>query len=154
MPTEEEFDPSEANPFVSGQDTFDEASQRARSVVTPDSKTPQEKSGHWAELSSGERKKLIGVTASGAALIAISSVALPNVVEAIKGPDYSHETTTYTVQPGDGWYNVADAVKGHETINTNVLIDHLKGDPANIDVVTRGELQPGETITIPISVKP
>ena len=155
----EEFDPSANNPFVGSQPDFDrEIAQRSRAFVstdnvetTPSAKKPTLKD-HWGELNTKEKATLIGAGATVATLAAVGIAGLPEIIDSANGPEYSTSTTTYTVQPGDSWWSVAEAIKGHDQVDQNVLISHIKGDPANIDVLKSDTLQPGQSIVIPTSV--
>jgi len=108
--------------------------------------------GNWSELSPGEQRRAVGAGATTAALLAVSLVAGPEIVDSLNGPEYSPNVTTYTVQPGDGWYDVVEAIDGYEAIDRTELIHHVQADPANIDFLS-GDLQPGQSITIPTSVE-
>ena len=72
--------------------------------------------------------------------------------EAFEPATFSEETTTYTVQPGDGLFSAAAQVEGIETIDMRDAVEHIDSDPANIDVLSDG-LQPGEQLIIPVSVE-
>ncbi len=92
-----------------------------------------------------------GVTAVVGATLVASAVGVGVAAhEATKAPEFSEETTTYTVDQGDGMYDAAEEVKGVEDVRD--AIDHIQADPANIDVLKDG-LQPGEQLVIPVSVE-
>jgi hypothetical protein len=70
----------------------------------------------------------------------------------LHAPDYSEETTTYTIsEDNDGLYEAAESIPGSETVNTGDIVSHISTDPANIDVLKDG-LQRGEQIVVPISI--
>jgi len=71
--------------------------------------------------------------------------------EALKSASFSEETTTYTVEPGDGLFSAIQHIEGIETINKWDAVEHVQSDPANIDVLKDG-LQPGEQLVVPVSV--
>lgn len=71
--------------------------------------------------------------------------------EALKTASFSEETTTYTVEPGDGLFSAIQHIEGIETINKWDAVEHVQSDPANIDVLKDG-LQPGEQLVVPVSV--
>ncbi len=90
----------------------------------------------------------------GAAVGIVAAVAAgPAVVDHFNGPEFSEETTTYTVEPGDGLYDVAEAINGIDRIDVRDAVDHISSDPANIAALKDG-LQPGESIVIPTDVEP
>lgn len=100
-----------------------------------------------------ERSKKIGKKLLSGALSAGLLIGGGAVLhEALKAPEFSEETTTYTVQPGDGLYDAAEQIEGIGSIDTRDAVDHIATDPANIDVLSDG-LQAGESITIPVEVK-
>jgi len=72
--------------------------------------------------------------------------------EAFEAPEFSEETSIYTVEPGDGIFSAAQQVEGIESIDMRDAVDHIQADPANIDVLEDG-LQPGEQLIIPTSVE-
>lgn len=84
----------------------------------------------------------VAVTAGGLGAIAGNAMA---------APDFSEETTTYTVEQGDGLYDAAHDILGSNTIDMRDAVEHISTDPANIDVLKDG-LQPGEQLVIPIAV--
>jgi len=175
MPIEDEFNPSADNPFVSGQSALDpEMATRARSLVPPLSEntltedrpsltpptaieyaqpTPSAKPNHWQDLTPKEKRTFTAMSATAAGLLVTGIAAGPGIIDAMNGPEYSPESTTYTVEQGDDWYTVAESIDGHEAVDTTELISHIKADPANIDFLTNDELHPGQSITIPISVE-
>ena len=71
--------------------------------------------------------------------------------EALKTASFSEETTTYTVEPGDGLFSAIQHIEGIETINKWDAVEHVQSDPANIDILKDG-LQPGEQLVVPVSV--
>lgn len=97
-----------------------------------------------------------GKFVKNAAILSLSaaSVAGVGVVahDALSPPEFSEEKTTYVVEPGDGLYNAAEEIAGIETVRLDDAANHIAVDPANIDVLKDG-LQPGEQLSIPVSVK-
>lgn len=93
------------------------------------------------------QKLVVGGLIVGAALL-----VGPEVVDRIDGPEFSPESTTYVVQPGDGLQHAAEAVIGSEDVDIRDVIEHISVDPANIGALKDG-LQPAESITIPLSVQ-
>lgn len=147
-PKTDGLDPSEGNPFVT------EAGASARRINAYNS-DPIYSESHIGQFENKKtQKQLLGAGLAGAALAAGAIAITPHAVEAIDGIDYPHDTMTYTVQPGDGWYDVIDAIPGIDSVDKREVIDHIKTDPANISILQRGELQPGQTIVIPINVAP
>ena len=93
-------------------------------------------------------------TGAGVVIASAATVGIAGAVAAADGPqapEFSKETTTYTVQPGDGLYNVVESIPGINTVDEREAIDHVKADPANIDALKDG-LQPGESIEVPLSI--
>ncbi|MCD8561671.1 hypothetical protein LRY29_01190 [Candidatus Saccharibacteria bacterium] len=159
----EAFEPSENNPFIgqsntrSGTEALDEdLSQRARAFV--DQNPDLTSSGD--HLSPREKRRLAGLTA-GAVLLGAGLVAAgPQMAEGFHSmPDssleFSQETTTYTTESNDGWDKVVEHIQGIDQVNKQLVIDRVKGDPANIDVLTteNGGLEVNQQITIPVSVE-
>ncbi len=95
-----------------------------------------------------------GVQIAGAVALTAGAAAglAATTADAVKAPTFSEETTTYTVQPGDGLQNAAQNIEGSDTIDIRDATDHISVDPANIDVLKDG-LQPGETLVIPEQVE-
>ena len=105
-----------------------------------------------------EKKSNIRVTRFGKGAIAATLVvggaigAGAGLGLADRGPDFSEKTTTYTVQDGEGLYDAAKAVEGSEEVDQRDIVQEIKDDPANIDVLKDG-LQANESIEIPVSVE-
>lgn len=88
----------------------------------------------------------IGATIAGGAF-------LVNVThDALSEPGFSEQTTTYTVEPGDGVFKAAEQIEGINTVDIRDAVDYIQADPANAEVLKDG-LQPNEQLIIPVSVK-
>ena len=165
----ETSDPSKGNPFIGADPEFTQAIDSARSFVpinetyaqtkerpvseTASSRRPTLRE-NWSDLSTAEKFKFAGVATGAAALTTLGVAVAPELIDQANGPEFSTETTTFTVEDGQGWDSVADAVNGSEKVSNDLILETIKGDPANIDVVTRGDLHPGDSIVIPTSVEP
>jgi len=73
--------------------------------------------------------------------------------ELFKSAEFSEDTTTYTLEMGEGEWAAAGHIEGIDTIDRQEAVAHIKNDPANAGVYADGRLDPGETLTIPKSVK-
>lgn len=93
------------------------------------------------------RKSTI-VLGAGAALVA--SAAAGAAIGNATAPEFSEETVTYTVQPGDGLYDAAENIQG--SFDMRDAVDYIEELPQNAVTLEDG-LQPGETISIPISTE-
>lgn len=71
--------------------------------------------------------------------------------EALEEPEFSQETTTYTLEPGDGLWDAAEEIKGADAIDLRDAVHFIEVDPANTDVLKDG-LHPGEQLVIPVNV--
>lgn len=89
------------------------------------------------------------IAATTGALLATGAV-IGGISNEYKTPEFSEETTVYTVQEGEGISAAAQHVKGDRDIRD--AVDYIAADPANIDVLKDG-LQPGEQLVIPVSVE-
>ena len=148
-PQKDTFDPSDGNPFI-GETEFEKTlKQRSRYYVDT---TPPE--SHTKKPLSTKEKAPLAAVASGATVLAGLGVAVaPEMIDTANGPEFSKETTTHTVTAGEGWWDVAGAVDGSDTVDRNLVIDHIQGDPANIELLNHDSLMPGDSIVIPVSVE-
>ena len=90
------------------------------------------------------------IIAAGVGVAVLGGVAA-GVNEALAPPTFSEESTTYTVQPGDGLESVVDSIPGIESADSRDVQHYVSVDPANIDALKDG-LQPGENIVVPVSI--
>ena len=140
------------------QDT--EASAAARRTVQITEPSDSHSSEHIevhtepAENSSKKRKPSL----AGAGIAITATVAAGAIVGAgasgindATSPTFSEETTDYTVQPGDGMYDVAEQIGGVESVDIRDAVEHINEIPGNVAALQDG-LQPGEQIIIPESV--
>lgn len=88
--------------------------------------------------------------AATAGVLLATGAAIGGIANEYKTPEFSEETTTYTIQEGEGLSAAAQHVQGDRDIRD--AIAHIEADPANIDVLKDG-LQPGEQLIIPVSVE-
>ena len=140
------------------QDT--EASAAARRTVEITEPSDSHSSEHIevhtesTEKSSKKRKhSLAGAGIAIAGTVAAASVVTGGVSGIIDAttPTFSEETTDYTVQPGDGMYDVAEQIGGVESVDIRDAVEHINEIPGNVAALQDG-LQPGEQIIIPESV--
>lgn len=147
------------------RDAAFEASRRraALRVVGPAERTPAaplrpEETRANRQSSTDEdrelRKKALLFGAGAAGVATVAAIAVPGMIESAQRgtPEFSQETTTYSLGEGEGIWNAARHVEGWEDVETVQIVDHIKADPANIDVLSDG-LQVGESLVIPKSVK-
>jgi len=130
-----------------------DAARRTVSIDTPQApKQPraprQAETRTKGELSPRVRRNR--AIASGLAVTAGVGAFMYAAHEAVEEPTFSEETTTYTIQQGEGLFAAAQHVEGVRDLRDAVA--HIQGDPANIDVLKDG-LQPGEQLVIPVSVE-
>ena len=107
-----------------------------------------------------KRRIVVGAAGlvAGAAVAGVASL-VPQAVDALaelhsnSGPTFSEESTTHFTQPGDTLWGIADQIEGvHDLKDKQVAVEYVENHPANIDVLEDG-LQPGDTITVPVSVE-
>ncbi len=95
----------------------------------------------------GEKVKRGAIkAAAGVALIGAGVFGAKTFQEAITPPTFSEETTTTTVEHGQGLYDVVENIDGIETIDRRDAVDHVANLPENQEVLKDG-LQPGESVT-------
>jgi len=132
------------------QQLLDETTKAARAMVLNGPSVParQEPSPKEPEATPRPRR---GRSAAGAtAALLGTALAVVGVDHFANGePEFSKETTTYTVEQGDGVFDAAQEIEGLRDMNDGIR--HIEADPANIDVLKDG-LQPGEQLVIPVSV--
>jgi hypothetical protein len=97
----------------------------------------------------GIGKKVIAGTGIAVSL-ATGAAAAGAAIGSATTPEFSEETTTYTVQPGDGLYDAAENIQG--SFDMRDAVDHIENLPQNAVTLEDG-LQPGETISIPVSTE-
>lgn len=126
--------------------------------TTPEVPTPEKayeqgyakgtKDGFEAGRRKGVKAGVAGTVLTGLTVAGAAGVAAYEAKTA--APEFSEQTTTYTVEPGDGVFDAAQEIKGLRDIRDGIA--HIEADPANIDVLEDG-LQPGEQLVIPVSVE-
>jgi len=89
---------------------------------------------------------------AGGLIVGAALLVGPEVVDSFNGPEFSPESTTYVVPLGGGLQTAAEAVDGSAQVDIGDVIEYIRVDPANIGPLEDG-LQPGESITIPLSVE-
>lgn len=103
----------------------------------------------WSELT--RRVKTVaglGVIATGALV-----GGLTGYLNQEESADFSDELKPYVVEPGDGLWDAAEQISGHEQLsNLHEATSHIAGLDANQDVLEDG-IQPGETLYVPESVE-
>lgn len=149
IPENDTYDPSGGNPFI-GETEFEKTfTQRSRSFV--EANDPHRPKMNES-LSKNEKRKLGAVVGSALVLTAAAGTAAPVMVDSLNGPEITG-STTITVQPGEGLYDLIENIPGASTVDATDLINSIKADPANIDI-DFNNLQPGIRITIPTEVEP
>lgn len=108
---------------------------------------------HTPEANSPQGKKVLTKIAGGALALAAAAGVGTALGQIDSAPiERSTETTTITVENGDGLQSIAAQVPGSEKYDIRDVTDSIATDPANIDVLKDG-LQPGESVTVPIEFK-
>lgn len=108
---------------------------------------------HDEEMEQAPGKTGIGTKIATGVAIGAAIVGGPTLVDQMNGPEFSDQTTTYTVEQGDGLQDAAEAVIGSNQVDIRDVTAHIESQPVNIDALKDG-LQPGESIVIPTSVEP
>lgn len=118
--------------------------------VTEGAPTPQKRATERQAPTPSRSNRAI--VAGSAVTAAVATGLIINTLEKTDAaPEFSHETTTYILQEGDGLQDAARAIKGSEAIDLRDAVHRIEVDPANIEAL-RGGLDPGEQIVIPVSV--
>ncbi|MDB5186799.1 MAG: hypothetical protein JWM07_271 [Candidatus Saccharibacteria bacterium] len=97
--------------------------------------------------------------AVGAAALSVVGVfagikAGEHIVDRIITPiEYSDTTTTYTVQQNEGLDAVTSKVAGINSVDFNLVKEHIRTSPENIDILSDKVIQVNETFVIPAEVK-
>lgn len=68
-------------------------------------------------------------------------------------PTFSTDTIQFVAENGDGVWDAAQQVEGHEAVDMTVIVNHIESIPENKEALSDG-LQAREGIDIPVSVKP
>lgn len=125
------------------------AGQAARRTVEADNRAAP---GHanTAQEQAPSRPSAGKKIAATAGVLLATGAAMGGLANEFDAPEFSEETTTYTVEEGDGLWAAAQNVLGNHDVRD--AIAHIEADPANIDVLKDG-LQPGEQLIIPVSVE-
>lgn len=154
MPIEDEFNPADNNPFIGKEPAARVQPTSLDTVDTGETGASRKRlADHWKELSTGEKVKLAGTGATAASLAALAIIGGPEIVDRVNGPEFSPETTTITVEQGDDLYSIAESIPGHEFASTDAIVNHLKADPANVDIADTSVIHPGMQITIPVKIE-
>ena len=128
-------------------DFFNDAARRAREAIDAQPEAQTEK-----QPPSRRAKKL-----AVGALIAVGAITgITPAVAANMGPSFtaSEEKTGFTAYEGSTLTDATHFIEGSENVNTSDLTESIRSDPANAGVFEDGQFNPGETVSIPVSVKP
>jgi len=172
QPKDPNFDPSEGNPFVDTKtdvDEFDQAVAIAKQGFERDTQpqvngvtSPQRVETRQTQTPSERQPKSFATNAiktlAGVSVVAAGAGYLAG--EALSGPEISDETQTVVVEDGDTLYKIVnDHVEGAENVDIGEVIDHIKKDPENAQVLVdpatgkiTSDIHPGESIEVPKSV--
>lgn len=95
---------------------------------------------------SNPNKKIAAKLAAAALIIGSSGLLVHEATQ----PDFipSEETTIAT---GDSLWDIASSIEGADQVNTADIVAHIQAN--NVDILSDG-LQAGESIKVPVSVKP
>lgn len=86
-----------------------------------------------------------------ASFIAIGATIFGHEVAQSDNIQVSPETITRTVQHGETTWGIASSVDGSDSVDMNVLIDHI--EDTNPEVFEDGKLDSGEVLVYPVKVK-
>ena len=75
------------------------------------------------------------------------------LIEGHTRPDFSEETTTVTIMPGETLTDAIDHIKNIDGVDKNRALSHIDDLPGNEDLPPASELQPGTEVVIPVAVK-
>jgi hypothetical protein len=93
------------------------------------------------------------VLAAAAAGAGVKSADALVAYGSVSHPDFSTATTEYIIQPNQGVLDAAARINGISRIDSGAAEEYIESMKANQAVLSH-ELQPGETLEIPVSVKP
>jgi nucleoid-associated protein YgaU len=82
---------------------------------------------------------------------AISETNVPTFDYPSAESEFTQETTTYTLQPGDTLWDAAKAIDGSDKTDLRDIVHRIEVDPANSDAL-RGGLQPGQQLVVPVRI--
>lgn len=119
------------------------SSERARSMSDQNYSQSEENQ----EVQPPKRSKKLLKALSVAAVVGTGLAGGKAIFDQYSPPTFSSETTTYTVNPGDGLLDVAEQIEGLGDSREGV--SHITKMPENQEALSDG-LQPGETIVIPV----
>ena len=100
-------------------------------------------------------RKYVGRAAVAVALAVPAALGFNEVAESLSDePTFSTETTTFVAENGDGVWDAAEKVEGHDAVGIDMtdVVDYIESLPENQDALSDG-LQAYEGIDIPVSVK-
>jgi hypothetical protein len=87
------------------------------------------------------------------ALAAVCLVGTAALIEGHTRPDFSEETTTVTIMPGETLTDAIDHIKDIDGVDKNRALSYIDDLPGNEDLPPASELQPGTEVVIPVAVK-
>lgn len=91
----------------------------------------------------------LGALAVGGSLV----VGTAAMFEGHTRPDFSEETTTVTIMPGETLTDAIDHIKNIDGVDKNRALSYIDDLPGNEDLPPASELQPGTEVVIPVAVE-
>lgn len=111
---------------------------RTTSIETPTRLTRRGKLAAWA----------IGIsTAAGVTIFGVHEY------NQSQEPDFSEDTFSHMVVPGETAWDLASSVKGADKFDHRKIVDHIMNDPRNKDVFEDGKLDQGEVVELSKTVR-
>lgn len=95
-----------------------------------------------------KRKNRILKPIAVVAILTTLGLGAKGAYEIFRSPNFSEQTTTYTFEDGEGPLDAAEAIEGLGDDRDGVT--YIESMPENQEALSDG-VQPGETITIPVS---
>ncbi len=86
-----------------------------------------------------------------ASFIAIGATIFGHEIAQSDDIEVSSETVTHTIQPGETTWKIASSIEGSDSVDMNVLIDHI--EDTNPTVFEDDKLDIGEELVYPVEVK-
>ena len=80
--------------------------------------------------------------------VAATLLASPKIIDNLNGPE-THGSTTYTVQPEDTLWSIAQSIPGSENTNYNAIAYEIQ----QINGLPNSDIKVADKLVIPISVE-
>jgi len=113
---------------------------------------PETQKSNTPELS--RRQKLLRRFVPAVTLVAAGSIfAGAKAAETVHHDNAGVPSHSYTVESGDTPWEIAKTQTEHGASHTGEVVSEIKSDPRNEQAFKNGQLDPGEVIEVPDSVK-